>query len=120
MSDFADAVKKAQIKSNFNDKVKAERGDGSLAEKPVQFVLKNPTVIYRIEEDGYTQEAWPSTFKWNPTVGDMVESQSGSTLKINSITHKVGGVVQITLGRDTGGSTGIEGAGIGPISVESE
>ena len=75
-------------------------------------------IEYKIGDDDYFQEVWPKSFKWKPTIGETVESQSGRTLKINDITYKLDGVVLITLGRDTGGSTGIEGAGIGPISVE--
>ena len=77
-----------------------------------------PLIEYKIGDDDYFQDVWPTSFKWKPTIGETIESQSGRTLKINDITYKRDGVVLITLGRDMGGSTGIEGAGIGPISVE--
>ncbi len=89
--------------------------------KPLEFPnFTKPPVEYKIVDDDYSQEVWPMSFKWKPTIGETVESQSGRTLMINDITYKHDGVVLITLGREMGGSTGIEGAGIGPIGVEGD
>ena len=109
MSDFAAAVKEAEMKSDFNDRVQAERGEG-LAGKPV--IPKPPsTIVYKVEEGDATLESWPTVFKWTPQIGDTVASESDRTLKITDITHRFGGVVQITLGRETGGISPSGGGG---------
>ena len=103
---FDEAVKKAEVKSDFNDRVQEQRGESTVLEFP-KF---KPSVEYQIENADYSEEVWPTTFKYMPQAGDLVQSLSGRTLKINSITHKVGGIL-ITLGRDLGDITPSGGGG---------
>ena len=116
MSDFNKAVKAAEVKSTFNDSVDKAKG---LPENPglINFPVKpqTPQIEYRVPGE-YFQDVWPTSFKFMPKVGDKVEAQSGATLKITDITHRVGGRVLITLRRDLGGSSGTSGGGGGAES----
>ena len=41
----------------------------------------------RTNIDNYKREVWPKQFCCRPVVGDRVQSESGSSLKIHTITH---------------------------------
>ena len=100
MSDFDKSVKRAQADLNPRS-----------AKKPIASAKKyRPPVSYTVLVDGYNQEVWPTTFSHSPKTGDFVESNSGKKLRISEITHRNGGIT-ITLARDLGGSTAMEGAG---------
>ncbi len=67
------------------------------------------SVQYLLLVDGYAQEIWPTSFKFTPRKDDSVISANGRRLKIAGIIHSKDGVV-LELGRDLGGSSGMEGA----------
>ena len=77
----------------------------------------SPNIKYIVLEMDLGSENWPTKFNFPPKEGDNVQSESGRTLKITEIIHCADNTT-IKLGRELGGSTGIEGAGTGPISVE--
>jgi hypothetical protein len=100
MREFDKIVKKAQAEI-----------DPRSAKTPMLSAAKyRLPVSYAILVDGYNQETWPTTFLHSPKTGDFVESNSGKKLRISEITHRHGGIT-ITLARDLGGSTAMEGAG---------
>ena len=99
MREFDKIVKKAQAEI-----------DPRSAKTPMPSAKYRLPVSYAILVDGYNQETWPTTFSHSPKTGDFVESNSGKKLRISEITHRNGGIT-ITLARNLGGSTAMEGAG---------
>ena len=101
MSEFNKAVDIARKKYDPSKSIADQKPIKNT--KPIQYVLLT---------SGYEQESWPTTFKFTPRKGDLVESNNGRILEISSITHGPHGVV-IRLTRNLGGSSGISGGGSG-------
>jgi len=108
MTDFNTAIKNAEDKSSFNDLMNKAKG---LPEKPalVGIPLK-PLFEYKVEDE-YLEEKFPQHYLKKPDIGETVMAESGAILKITNITHLPKGRLLITLSRDMGGSTPMEGAG---------
>ena len=105
MSDFDKIVEKERKKLNPKvvKKEQPKLDPEPKTIKPVQYLLL---------VDGYTQEIWPTSFKFTPRKDDSVMSANGRRLKITGIIHSKDGVV-IELGRELGGAVGTSGDGVG-------
>ena len=75
---------------------------------------------YEYETEINYFESYPQFFNIEPKIGDTVESEEGTILKITDITHRVGGKTLITLKRNLGGTSPGGGGGSETIAMEPE